>query len=70
MKTVFTSFTTDNIHEGHLNIIREAQKYGKVIIGALSDRTLVRINRYTTMPQEERTDRIDGVVFSPVEEPL
>lgn len=54
MKTVFTSFTTDNIHEGHLNIIREAQKYGKVIIGALSDRTLVRINRYTTMPQEER----------------
>lgn len=64
MKTVFTSFTTDNIHEGHLNIIREAQKYGRVVVGALSDRALVRINRYTTMPQEERINlyrQIKGV---------
>lgn len=56
MHMIFTSFTTDNIHEGHLNIIHEAQKYGRLVIGALSDRALVRINRYTTMSQEKRME--------------
>ncbi len=30
MKTVYTCFSTDDIHEGHMNIVREAQKYGRV----------------------------------------
>lgn len=33
MKIVYTCFTTDVIHEGHLNIIHEALKYGEVIVG-------------------------------------
>ena len=37
MKTVYTCFCTDVIHEGHLNIIRQASKYGEVVIGVLSD---------------------------------
>ena len=28
MKTVYTCFCTDIIHEGHLKIIEEAKKYG------------------------------------------
>ena len=54
MKTVYTCFCTEIIHEGHLNIIREAQRYGKVIVGALSDRALIRYNRFPTISQEER----------------
>ncbi len=54
MKTVYTCFCTEVIHEGHLNIIREAQRYGKVIVGALSDRALIRYNRFPTISQEER----------------
>ena len=64
MKKVYTCFTTDIIHEGHLNIIREAAKYGKVTIGALSDRALIRYNRFPTISLEDRISlyrSIEGV---------
>ncbi len=54
MKTVYTCFCTDVIHDGHRNIIREAGKYGRVIVGALSDRALIRYNKFPTITQEER----------------
>ena len=68
MKTVYTCFCTDVIHEGHLNIIEEAHKYGKVIIGALSDPALIRYNRFPTKSLEERIklykdlDGVDDVI--------
>ncbi len=64
MKTVYTCFCTDVIHEGHLNIIREAKKYGKVIVGALSDEALIRYNRFPTLSLPERMGlyaKLDGV---------
>lgn len=64
MKTVYTCFCTDVIHDGHLNIIEEAHKLGKVIVGALSDEVLIRYNKFPTISQEERVRlyrSIDGV---------
>lgn len=64
MKTIYTCFCTDVIHSGHLNIIRQAQQYGKVIVGALSDEALIRYNRFPTVPLEERIrlyESLDGV---------
>ncbi len=64
METVYTCFCTEVIHEGQLNIIRAAQRYGKVIVGALSDQALIRYNRFPTIPQDERVRlyrRLDGV---------
>lgn len=63
-KTVYTCFCTDIVHEGHLNIIKEARKYGRVIVGALSDQALIRYNRFPTVSQEDRVRlyrSIDGV---------
>lgn len=54
MSTVYTCFTTDVIHEGHLNIIREAAKYGEVIVGVLSDECMIRFNRFPSVEFEER----------------
>ena len=54
MKTAYTCFCTDVIHEGHMNIINEAKKLGKVIIGCLSDQVLIRYNKFPTISQEER----------------
>lgn len=54
MKKVYTCFTTDIIHEGHLNIIKEAAKLGRVTVGALSDAALIRYNRFPTISMEER----------------
>ena len=64
MKTVYTCFCTDVIHDGHLNIINEAKKYGRVIVGALSDKALIRYNKFPTVSFEERVkiyQAIDGV---------
>ena len=64
MKTVYTCLCTDIIHEGHLNIIEEAHKLGKVIVGALSDKALIRYNKFPTISQDERIKlyrSIDGV---------
>ena len=54
MKTAYTCFSTDVIHEGHLNIIKEAGKYGRVVVGCLSDRASIRYNRFPTVPENER----------------
>ena len=64
MKNVYTCFTTDIIHEGHLNIINEAKKLGRVTVGALSDKALIRYNRFPTVSIEERIklyEALDGV---------
>lgn len=54
MKTVYTCFCTDIIHEGHLNIVSEARKKGRVIVGCLSDEASIRYNKFPTISQEER----------------
>ncbi len=54
MKKVYTCFCTDVIHEGHLNIIKEACKLGSVTVGALSDKALIRYNKFPTVTLEER----------------
>ena len=53
-KTIYTCFCTDVIHAGHLNIIQEAQKYGEVIAGVLTDEAMIRFNRFPTISFEER----------------
>ena len=64
MKTAYTCFCTDIIHDGHLNIINEARKRGKVIVGCLSDEALIRYNKFPTISQNERIRlyrNLDGV---------
>lgn len=64
MKKIYTCFCTDMIHDGHLNIIREARKYGEVIIGVLSDEAMVRFNRFPGVSFEERyhmIQKLEGV---------
>lgn len=73
MKTVYTCFCTDVIHEGHLNIIHEARKYGEVIVGVLSDEAMIRFNRFPTIGFEERIDlvrNLDGVVNVIIQEDI
>ena len=64
MKKVYTCFCTDIIHEGHLNIIIEARKYGELTIGVLTDAAMIRFNRFPTITFEERiklVENIDGI---------
>lgn len=69
MKTVYTCFSTDVIHEGHLKIIKEAQKYGRVVVGCLSDKASIRYNRFPTVSENDRMklyqtiEGIDSVIL-------
>lgn len=60
-KTVYTCFCTDVIHAGHLNLLREAKKYGSVTVGVLTDEAMIRFNRFPTISFEERMALIRGV---------
>lgn len=61
MKTVYTCFCTDIIHAGHLNIIEQARKYGRVVVGALDDAALIRYNKFPTISLEERIKLYEGL---------
>lgn len=64
MKTAYTCFCTDIIHAGHRNIIEQAHKYGRVVVGALSDDALIKYNKFPTISLEERIklyESLEGV---------
>ncbi len=61
MKTVYACFTTDVIHEGHLNIIRVANTFGRLVVGVMSDKALVRFDRFPTKSEAERIQMIRAV---------
>ena len=58
MALAYTCFVTDFIHEGHLNIINEATKYGEVIVGVLADEEMVKYDSYPISTTEERVRRV------------
>ena len=61
MKTVYMCFATDVIHEGHMNVIRKAKEYGRVVAGVLCDAEMVRYNRFPTVSFEERMKMIRNI---------
>ena len=64
MSIVYTCFTTDIIHEGHLNIINESKKLGDLVVGVLDDSALIKYNYFPLKSLEERKkmiEKIDGV---------
>lgn len=64
MKTIYTCFSTDVIHDGHKNIIEQARSYGRVIVGCLSDKEMLRCTKFPTKTIEERMElyrSLDGV---------
>ena len=58
MAKIYTCFSTDIIHEGHLHIIEEAKKYGDVYIGVLSDEATIKYNKFPTIPLDQRVEMI------------
>lgn len=61
MKTVYMCFATDVIHEGHMNVVKKAKEYGKVVAGVLCDAEMVRYNRFPTVSFEERMAMVRNI---------
>ena len=58
---VYTCFCTDIIHDGHLNLINEAKKYGDVVVGVLCDSEMVKYNRFPLKTTEERIELVKEI---------
>lgn len=61
MKTVYIAMSADVIHQGHINIINEGRKYGKVIIGLLTDEAIATYKRLPILSYEERKTIFENI---------
>ena len=58
MKKVYVTMAVDMIHNGHINIIKEAAKLGEVTVGLLTDSAIARL---PLMPYESRKLIIEAI---------
>lgn len=61
MKTVYMAISADFIHAGHLNIIKEGNKLGKLIVGVLTDQAVAEYKRVPMVPFEQRKEVIENL---------
>jgi phosphoenolpyruvate phosphomutase len=60
-KNVYVAMSADLIHPGHLNIINEAKKLGKVTIGLLTDKAIAGYKRLPYMSYEQRKIVVENI---------
>ena len=53
--------SADLIHRGHLNIIKEGQKLGRVIIGLLTDEAIANYKRLPLIAFAERKTIVENL---------
>lgn len=61
MKTVYVAMSADLIHPGHLNIISEARKHGRVIVGLLTDQAIASYKRLPFLSYEQRKMIVENI---------
>ena len=61
MKTVYVALSADLIHPGHLNIIGEARKHGRVIVGLLTDKAIASYQRLPFLSYEQRKIVVENI---------
>jgi len=60
-KTIYLGLAVDLIHPGHLKIINEAKKHGKIIVGLFTDRAIASYKRIPYMTYEQRKIVIENI---------
>lgn len=63
IKTVYVPLAVDFLHSGHINILKRSSKYGKVIVGLLTDEAIAEYKKIPSISYEERFKTISGIKF-------
>ena len=67
MSIVYVGMAADILHKGHINLLNEASKYGKVVVGLLTDDAIESYkrkpiinyeNRYTVISNLKMVDKV------------
>ena len=61
MKKVYVGMSADVFHHGHVNVIKEARKYGDVIVGLLNDKAVSDHKRLPYLNWENRKKIIENI---------
>lgn len=61
MKNVYVGMSADIIHKGHLNLLSEAKKLGRVTVGLLTDAAVASYKRLPYMTFEERKAVVESL---------
>ena len=59
--TVYVPMAADIIHPGHMNILKTAAGYGKVIVGLFTDEAIASYKRVPYMPFEQRKEVVENI---------
>ena len=60
-KAVYVGMSADLIHPGHLNILNEAAKHGRVVVGLLTDHAIASYKRLPHMTFEQRKQVVESL---------
>jgi len=61
MKKVYVAMSADLVHPGHINILKNAQKFGAVTVGLLTDKAIASYKRLPFMSYEQRKVVIENI---------
>jgi phosphoenolpyruvate phosphomutase len=62
-KKVYTALIADVLHAGHIRVLKEAKKYGKVIVGLLTDEACGELNDVPYLDYEKRKMVVENLKF-------
>ena len=60
-KIVYVGISADLMHPGHINILKEASKYGKVVVGLLTDAAIASYKRLPFLDYNQRKEVIGNM---------
>ena len=62
-KIIILSGGFDPVHKGHVRMFKAAKEYGSVVVGANSDKWLIRKKEKYFMPFSERKEILESIKF-------
>jgi phosphoenolpyruvate phosphomutase len=60
-KIVYTVVCADYFHAGHMNIIKQSAKLGKLIVGVMTDEAITSYKRTPMLPYEKRKEVVENI---------
>jgi len=62
-KTIYVPLAVDILHSAHINVLKIAKKYGKVIVGLLTDSAIAEYKKFPLIAYEERYKTLEGIKY-------
>jgi phosphoenolpyruvate phosphomutase len=62
-KTIYVPLAVDILHSAHINILKKAKKYGKVIVGLLTDSAIAEYKKFPLINYKERYKTLEGIRY-------